>query len=69
MIFNNIGIKARDTVTFDNETREVTDIINNTENKPVVVWASRRSVGACMPSVWNEWKTGKSSYPRRRGNK
>lgn len=44
------------------ELRTITDIVSNTENNPVVVWASKNSEGACMPSIWDGWKTGKTPY-------
>jgi len=64
MVFSNLDIKTGDKVVVENESREVTDIIKNVEGNPVIIWATRRSCGACPPSVWREWRSGIPAYTR-----
>lgn len=46
-------------VQIDGEIRTLTGIKTNTEGKQIFVWHSRKNAeGACIPSLWQEWRGG-----------
>lgn len=48
-------IEIGDEAIVEREIREVTNLIRNTKNDLVVVWESKYSGGACVPSLWLDW--------------
>lgn len=49
-----------DTAIVDGNEVRVIRIIKNNQNEPVVCWGAHETViGACIPSLWEEWATFK----------
>jgi len=63
-----VKTKIGDVVEVDGKTRIVTGFLKNKNDDTIVIWAQKRDVGGCMPSIWEEWVNGFDSR-RRRGLK
>lgn len=40
------------------EIRELQELISNAKGDLVVIWRSKYGSGACVPSLWNDWRQG-----------
>ena len=59
-------IVVGESVEIDNERRVVTSILSQPTGR-IILWRGKKnSEGACMPSIWLEWRQGLGSKTRRR---
>lgn len=57
--------KVGDSIEKDGKLYLVTGLTDNEKGSKVVVWESKGTSGACMPSIWNEWVNGYDERKRR----
>ena len=62
-----MDITIGEVVEIDNERRVVTNILSQPTGKIIIWHGKKNSEGACMPSVWEEWRQGIGSRSNRRG--
>jgi hypothetical protein len=56
--------RVGETLTMGKETRTLIRVILNNEQRPVLIWESGNTCGACVPGLWDEWKGRKERRGR-----
>jgi hypothetical protein len=62
-----MDITVGEVVEIDNERRVVVSILSQSSGQIIIWQGKKNSEGACMPSVWQEWRQGIGLKGKRRG--